>query len=218
MVDDSCLLAEFKSLREEILDRSKLRTQYELLAYSVFMSLIGISVYVGYSAIILMFVQLLLLPSILMITQLMHGVMRLGTYLAAKAEVNKAVTKLPWEYLAFKREEQASKKPKKKRIMNFSAHIWVLVTPVLISFVYFSSLIVLSNSFVNFMGEKVTWDLTLINSNIYIKLAVLCLTTVLFSANIYACYKYAKIDDERVDYFEIYKKELTELQNPSSKP
>lgn len=41
-------IAEFNTLREEILDRLRLRTQYELIAYTLFMGLFGITFYVGY--------------------------------------------------------------------------------------------------------------------------------------------------------------------------
>ena len=49
---------EFKALRAEILELDKLRTQYEVLTYTIFMGLFGISFYVGYPIILMMFIQI----------------------------------------------------------------------------------------------------------------------------------------------------------------
>jgi len=211
--DTDFILSEFETLREEILDRLKNRIQYEMLAYSIFMSLIGISAYVGYSIIILIIIQILLFPLILMVTQLVNGALRLGAYLAARIEVGGFTKKLPWEYLLINRYREGRKR--KRLLLNISSHIWLLFTPALTSFVYLFLLVLFSNSFVEVIGQNVTWDMALVNSNVYVKLILLFLSFLLFLLNIYSCSKYAEVERERSTYFEEYRKELSELYEQS---
>jgi len=171
------------------------------------MILIGLSVDFGYSLIILIFIQILLFPLILMVTQLYDGVIRIGTYIAARTEASGFTNKLPWEYMGVNRYQ----KIKGVGFFNISSHVWLLFIPTLVSFIYLIISVVFSNSFIKVIGENITWDFDLATSNYLIKLILLFLSSFLFIINTYSCYKYEKIDKLKLHYFEEHKKELTKL-------
>jgi hypothetical protein len=199
-----CILAEFATLRAELLDRLKLRTQYELLAYSIFMGLFGVSFYVGYPIIFLMLIQVFLAPMIYMNIQLMEGVFRIGSYLAARTKLDNFTKKLPWEFFSL----ENSYKIKLKMI---SAHMWLFLVPMIISYAYLLLLIVFSNLFLDILGDNATWDLIFVDLYSDGKLILICLVSVFLFINILLLRKYRNLDKTRLGLFEDYCRRLREL-------
>ena len=199
--NDDFLIAEFNSLRNEILDNLKLRTEYEILAYTILLALVGISIYYGYSVVIMLFIEILLFPLVLMITHLARNAVIIGSYLGARIQVDKATKKLPWEYLKFKEHG------KKRRRTHYSAHTYILILPAIIAFIYLIFLVIFSDVFVSLFAENATWDI------IYAKIVVFALSVILLMANIYAAIDNSRIDRIRLRKFNEFKEALETLQD-----
>ena len=208
MPESNYILEEIKTLREEILDRLRLRVQYEMIAFTLFTSLISFSAILGFSIIVTLIIQVFLFPLISMVTQLYTTALRIGAYIAAKTEVNDLIKDFSWEYLLISQY----KEKRRTYFLNISAHAWLFIILSLSSFVYSMFLVHFSNPLVSH-AKEVSWDLALVASNNSAKLAISFLELFLFLLNMYQILRYIRSEEIRNIWFKKYKESLQQTSN-----
>ncbi|RLE90646.1 MAG: hypothetical protein DRN04_14615 [Thermoprotei archaeon] len=132
------LLEEYKTLREEILSRIRLRYYYEyimlIFSYSIIsLSLILYPENILSSLLISISLQAVITILYMIITRLIREIVKIGSYISARLEHEKMLHALPWEYIIY--IQAVERKFSYGKPINVSPHNILAFALYLISFI-----------------------------------------------------------------------------------